>query len=103
MPVSSRDANSSEITTVKSRSKQLRKASIRSLGPHDPAAVFYEASTRLPSSAGEMTGSTDTVSIIGVEGPRRRKKRWSRHWPIDKLKEFGSEARGMFYSTSSGS
>lgn len=103
MPVPSRDAHSSESTTSRSLNKQLRKTSVRGLGPHDPAAVFYEASARLRISAGETTGSTDTVSVIGVEGPRRRKKRWSKHWPIDKLKEFGSEARGMFHSSSSGS
>lgn len=97
------DIKISEMAGPGSRSNKFRKASVRILGPDDPAAVFYEASACLPSSLEKVTDSIESLSLVGAEGQKRRKKRWSRHWPIDKLKEFGSEAKGIFHSGSSAS
>ncbi|KAK5945738.1 hypothetical protein PMZ80_002946 [Knufia obscura] len=101
MPVPKRDHATGELHVDRSRDKKIRKASIRTVGPDDSAAVFYE------SSAGSGTGDgssvmieTETMSVIAAEGGRRRKRRWSR--PISKLKEFGSDAKSMLYSSSSG-
>lgn len=103
VPKTKGEISRSEPGNVGSRSKKLRKASVPSLGLDDPANVFYEASAQHRDPLGVIVGSMDFESPTVVEGAKRRKKRWSRHWPIEKLKEFGSEARGMFYSTSSGS
>lgn len=97
------DVSSSETLDPGTKSRKTRKTSIANVGPDDPATIFYEASARLASSPEMFTDSTESGSPIGAAGTRRKKKRWSRHWPIEKLKEFGSEARGIFHSTSSGS
>lgn len=85
-------------STGRSLNKKTRKNSPRAIGPNDPAIVFYKSE----GEVGEGARLTETASVDGIDGVRRRKKRWGRHWPIDKLKEFGSEAKGIFLSSSSG-
>lgn len=77
--------------------RKTAKGTIRSVGPNDSAAIFYETATELSSttlSAGKEIGETPDTDI------KRKKPRWSR--PISKLKTFGSEAKNMFNTNSSG-
>ena len=101
MPTSRRDQGVSEVRVEHSWDKKCRKASTMTIGPEDPAAIFYEGSDD-PRSSGTtgVVGEAETISVVGVEGARRRKRRWSRQ--ISKLKEFGSEAKSILYSSSLG-
>lgn len=89
------------ITINRSRSRKARKPSVRTEGPSDPAAAFYESVARLSSGEAGAKPSgmdTETVSVMGLDAGRR-KRGWS--WPFSKLKEFGSEAKSILYSNSS--
>lgn len=76
MPMSRRDQAVGDAHVDRSRSKRSRKASTRTSGPDDPATIFYEGSTG--SAGGEGTSvvvATETMSVMGVEVGRRRKRR----------------------------
>ena len=102
MPVPKRDQAVGYLHTDRGHDRRSRKASIRTVGPDDSAAVFYEESNTPGSSRSiSVVVGAETNSVIGVDsGGRRRKRRWSRQ--ITKLKEFGSEAKSMLYFSSLG-
>ncbi|KAK5091366.1 hypothetical protein LTR05_001549 [Lithohypha guttulata] len=93
-----------DLAVSRTRSRRSRKPSHRAIGPDDPAAVYYESSARTTNASGshDTRGrrETESLSIIGAEGPRPRKKRWSS--PISKFRELRSEAKSILYSSSSG-
>lgn len=95
--------NTGAIVINRVRSRRGRKSSVQEVGPGDPAAVFYEQASNVGNDIAlkPNDGTTaETMSTVGIGGPRRRKSRWRK--PISKLREFTSEAKSMLYSSSSG-
>lgn len=102
MPGPKKDQVVPALHVERSREKKSRKVSIRTVGPDDPAAAFYEGSDSFESSGGtSAVVDAEKISVVGAgSGGRRRKRRWSRQ--LSRLKGFGSEAKSMLYSSSSG-
>ena len=83
------------------RRQKTRKPSLKDVGPDGSAAMFYEQSVRADQAASaKITDEMDIDPFTMADGdaPRRRRKRWSN--PITRLREIGSDAKSILYSSS---
>lgn len=85
------------------RGERSRKPSLKDVGPDVSAAIFYEDSARAEQGMTPkmIEDGADLQYLLGGSSvPKRKKKRWSN--PITRLKELGSEAKSILYSSSYG-